>query len=774
MRPGDLLELGRLAGFFFALAMDISCALDPQIVASHCPSARSRRRPDRNVVVFQPASWLQESPLSPPTFPSAASPEESTGTLERQLLALRASEERLRQTFNQAAVGIAVVDLSYRFVDANQQMLSMLGYTLEEFRELTVIEVTHPAYQRTTQEQVRRMISGETSSYVHEKLYLRKDGTSVWSRTRVTLLRNAAGEPHLMVGTIEDITDRKLADDALREERRILEALNATGASIAAQLDLQALVQTVTDAGTQITGARFGAFFYNVINAAGESFRLYCLSGAPREAFEKFGILRNTALFNATFRGEGVVRSADITKDPRYGLMTPHNGMPEGHLRVCSYLAAPVISRSGEVIGGLFFGHPDVGVFTPRTEQLIAAVATQAATAIDNARLYDAAQREIASRERAEAALREADRRKDEFLATLAHELRNPLAPIRQAALISQSPTATEAQKRWSHDVISRQVQHMSLLLDDLLDVSRITRGTLELRRQPTELAAIVEAAVETARPAIDAKRHELLVDIPSAAVRFSADPLRLAQVLSNLLTNAAKYTDPEGQIRVGAGVSAGTLTVSVTDSGIGIPPQDIAGVFAMFSQVKSTQDRSEGGLGIGLALAKGLVELHNGTLEAHSRGVGFGSEFIVRLPLTHADRQSSQPASEQHGPRSSSRRVLIADDNRDAAESLAVLLRMDGHEVTLAYDGPQALAVLAHARPEVALLDIGMPGLNGYEVARRVRHGPLGHAVTLIAVTGWGQDRDKAQAREAGFDHHFTKPVDPVRLSELLRTEQL
>jgi len=754
--------------------MDISCALDPQIVASHCPSARSRRRPDRNVVVFQPASWLQESPLSPPTFPSAASPEESTGTLERQLLALRASEERLRQTFNHAAVGIAVVDLSYRFVDANQQMLSMLGYTLEEFRELTVIEVTHPAYLRTTQEQVRRMISGESSSYVLEKLYLRKDGTSVWSRTRVTLLRNAAGEPHLMVGTIEDITDRKLADDALREERRILEALNATGASIAAQLDLQALVQTVTDAGTQITGARFGAFFYNVINAAGESFRLYCLSGAPREAFEKFGILRNTALFNATFRGEGVVRSADITKDPRYGLMTPHNGMPEGHLRVCSYLAAPVISRSGEVIGGLFFGHPDVGVFTPRTEQLIAAVATQAATAIDNARLYDAAQREIASRERAEAALREADRRKDEFLATLAHELRNPLAPIRQAALISQSPTATEAQKRWSHDVISRQVQHMSLLLDDLLDVSRITRGTLELRRQPTELAAIVEAAVETARPAIDAKRHELLVDIPSAAVRFSADPLRLAQVLSNLLTNAAKYTDPEGQIRVGAGVSAGTLTVSVTDSGIGIPPQDIAGVFAMFSQVKSTQDRSEGGLGIGLALAKGLVELHNGTLEAHSRGVGFGSEFIVRLPLTDADRQSSQPASEQHGPRSSSRRVLIADDNRDAAESLAVLLRMDGHEVTLAYDGPQALAVLAHARPEVALLDIGMPGLNGYEVARRVRHGPLGHAVTLIAVTGWGQDRDKAQAREAGFDHHFTKPVDPVRLSELLRTEQL
>ncbi len=687
---------------------------------------------------------------------------------------LRASEERLRAMFNHAAVGIAVTDVSGRFVDANQHMLSMLGYTLEEFRGLAVSDITHPAYVRTTQEQVQRMVAGESSGYMLEKLYLRKDGTSVWSRTRVTLLRNAAGEPHLLIGAIEDITDRKLADDALREERRILEVLNATGAAIAAQLDLQTLVQTVTDAGTQISGAKFGAFFYNLINSAGESVPLYCLSGAPREAFEKFGIPRSTAVFSPTFRGEGVVRSADITTDPRYGQMPPHYGLPKGHPPVRSYLAVPVISRSGEVIGGLFFGHPEAGVFTQRTEQLIVAVATQAATAIDNARLYDAAQREIASRERAEAALREADRRKDEFLATLAHELRNPLAPIRQAALISQAPTATETQKRWSHDVISRQVQHMSLLLDDLLDVSRITRGTLELRRQPTELAAIVDAAVETARPAIDAKRHELLVDIPSAAPPFSADPLRLAQVLSNLLTNAAKYTDPEGQIRLGAAISAGTLSVSVTDSGIGIPAEDIAGVFAMFSQVKSTQDRSEGGLGIGLALAKGLVELHGGTLEARSRGVGFGSEFIVRLPLSAVEAQPSVRGTAQRAPRPSSRKVLIADDNRDAAESLAVLLRMDGHEVTIAYDGPQALAMLMQGRPEVALLDIGMPGLNGYEVAKRVRHATLGRGITLIAVTGWGQDRDKAQAREAGFDHHFTKPVDPGRLSELLRSGRL
>jgi PAS domain S-box-containing protein len=717
--------------------------------------------------------------LPPSNLPGAVHPADgdlpaANEVLERRAQDLLASEERLRMMFNHAAVGIAVVDLSYRFVDANQQMLSMLGYTLEELRQLTVIDITHPAYLRTTQEQVRRMVAGEISSYVHEKLYIRKDGTSVWSRTRVTLWRDAAGEPHRMIGTIEDITDRKLADDALREERRILELLNATGAAIAAQLDLQTLVQTVTDAGTQISGAKFGAFFYNIVNSAGEGFLLYSLSGAPREAFEKFGLPRNTPVFHPTFGGEGVVRSADITKDPRYGLIPPHYGMPKGHLQVRSYLAVPVISRSGEVIGGLFFGHPDVGVFTPRTEQVIVAVATQAATAIDNARLYDAAQREIANRERAEAALREADRRKDEFLATLAHELRNPLAPIRQAALISQVTTASEAQKRWSHDVISRQVQHMSLLLDDLLDVSRITRGTLELRRQPTELAAIVDAAVETARPAIDAKRHALAVEIPRSPVRFAADPLRLAQVLSNLLTNAAKYTDPEGSIRLSAAAVNGALSITVSDSGIGIPPEDIAGVFAMFSQVKSTRDRSEGGLGIGLALAKGLVELHGGTLEARSRGVGFGSEFIVRIPLTSPDAPQPGAALIRGALARSMRRVLIADDNRDAAESLAMLLRMDGHEVTVAYDGPQALALLAQAQPEVALLDIGMPGLNGYEVAQRIRQSPLGRHVKLIAVTGWGQDRDKAQAHQAGFDHHFTKPVDPTRLSELLRAGHL
>jgi PAS domain S-box-containing protein len=386
-------------------------------------------------------------------------------------------------------------------------------------------------------------------------------------------------------------------------------------------------------------------------------------------------------------------------------------------------------------------------------------------------KLHDSAQRELKSRERAEATLRDIDRRKDEFLATLAHELRNPLAPIRQASAISKAAAASEEQKRWSHDVIERQVHHMALLLDDLLDISRVTRGTLELRPQMTDLAPIIETAIETARPMIEAKRHALKVELPDEPARFAADPMRLAQVLSNLLTNAAKYTDPEGEIRLRATCSADTVTFSVADNGIGIPPDALEEVFAMFSQVKSAQDRSEGGLGIGLALAKGLIHLHRGTLEARSEGTGLGSEFIVKLPRRTLSSASGRPAALASQP-SVRRRVLIADDNRDAADSLAMLLRMDGHEVSVVHDGRQAVATIDSFRPEIAVLDIGMPELNGYEVARQVRQGRLGTSITLIAVTGWGQASDKARAAAAGFNHHLTKPIEPEALTRMLRSE--
>jgi PAS domain S-box-containing protein len=379
---------------------------------------------------------------------------------------------------------------------------------------------------------------------------------------------------------------------------------------------------------------------------------------------------------------------------------------------------------------------------------------------------------DISRLKQTEQALREADRRKDEFLATLAHELRNPLAPIRNAVQIMELATASEPQRRWGRQVIARQVRHMALLLDDLLDVSRITRGQLELKKDYVELASVIEAAVETARPLLESKQHALSVSLPASTVRLEADPLRLSQVLANLLTNAAKYTDAGGQIALTASLVDEGLVLSVKDNGIGLSPATIPGLFTMFSQVNSAIDRAEGGLGIGLALVKGLVALHRGTVEACSEGLGRGSEFIVRLPQTMVLARASGPAAtpilhEQVKP--IGRKILIADDNRDAAETLATVFALSGHEVTTAFSGPEALAAAARQRPHAILLDIGMPGLSGYEVARRIRLEAWGRRTILVALTGWGQEDDRQKAKAAGFDLHLTKPVDPADVSRVL-----
>jgi signal transduction histidine kinase len=364
--------------------------------------------------------------------------------------------------------------------------------------------------------------------------------------------------------------------------------------------------------------------------------------------------------------------------------------------------------------------------------------------------------------------LQEADRRKDEFLATLAHELRNPLAPIRQAAAITRLPQATEAQKSWSHDVIERQVRHMALLLDDLLDVSRITRGRLELRRGSNTLHEMIEAAVETARPLIDSRQHELEIVLPQASIRMQADPLRVSQIVANLLTNAAKYTDPHGRIRLLAALDADDVVIEVGDNGIGIAPESLPAVFDMFTQLRGTGDRASG-LGIGLALTKGLVELHGGTIAVRSEGGGQGSVFTVRLPRGEPPEAAPSPDDGVEPRAAAARRILVADDNRDAAESLAALLQLEGHEVTLAYDGADALLAYDRVHPQICLLDIGMPLRTGNEVAAEIRSRADGRGPTLVAITGWGQDADRHQALASGFDHHLTKPVDPAQLLRLI-----
>jgi signal transduction histidine kinase len=367
-------------------------------------------------------------------------------------------------------------------------------------------------------------------------------------------------------------------------------------------------------------------------------------------------------------------------------------------------------------------------------------------------------------------ALKEDDRRKDEFLATLAHELRNPLAPIRQATAIARAPGADPQRRSWALDVIDRQARHMALLLDDLLDISRISRGRLTLRPEPVELREVVQSALETARPLLERKKHHVTVHLPQQPLVLLVDAIRLAQVLSNLLSNAAKYTDDGGRIEVEGGRQGDDVVLRVRDDGIGLTEHSQEEIFAMFSQVSSALDRAEGGLGIGLALSRGLVSLHGGTLQARSEGLGRGSEFTVRLPGSVVV-SAGVPAAEPDGAEAArpGRLILVADDNVDALQTMATLLELEGHRVETAADGDKALAAAQALQPEVAVLDIGMPGLNGYEVARRIRSQPWGAGIRLIALTGWGQAEDVERARAAGFDHHVTKPVDLDALQELV-----
>lgn len=378
---------------------------------------------------------------------------------------------------------------------------------------------------------------------------------------------------------------------------------------------------------------------------------------------------------------------------------------------------------------------------------------------------------DIHARKQAETLLHEAERRKDEFVATLAHELRNPLAPIRNAARLLESHESSDPQLAWTRKVIDRQVRIMARLLDDLLDINRITRGRLELRRERVELAVVIDTAVETSRPLIDERCHALDIILPQEAVELDADPVRLAQIFSNLLNNAARYTEPGGQIRVTAQMQDDQVAISVRDNGAGISPDALPHVFEIFSQVTPALAQSQGGLGLGLSLARGLVELHGGRIEARSAGVGQGCEIRIHLPIApRTTAAPSQPSGTAPAP-GLKRRILVVDDLKDSADSLAALLTISGHEVHTAYDGEQAIEAAGRLRPDVILLDIRMPKLNGYQACRGIRQQEWGRRIQLIALTGWGQEEDRRRTREAGFDYHLVKPVDPDALEILLAT---
>lgn len=379
----------------------------------------------------------------------------------------------------------------------------------------------------------------------------------------------------------------------------------------------------------------------------------------------------------------------------------------------------------------------------------------------------------LADRERLQQDLLAADRKKDDFIATLAHELRNPLAPIRGAAALLRQPDLAGAQRNECLEVIDRQVGQMAHLLEDLLDVSRFTRGKITLRVEVLELAGVIAQAVEVARPMIEAARHRLTLDLPAESVWLEGDATRLSQIFSNLLTNAAKYSEPGGRIHLSARVADDRVTVEVADTGIGLAAEHLPLVFEMFSQVERAQSRSQGGLGLGLSLVKGLVAMHDGTISVHSPGLGQGSRFVVALPTVSAPTPVGDAGTEvpPPAPPVPLSRVLVVDDNRDVVTTLALVFELEGHEVRRAYEGEGALAVAREFRPDFVLLDLGLPGCSGYEVCRRLRAEPWGREPFVVALTGWGQEDDKRRTSEAGFDLHLVKPVLPEMLLELVRT---
>jgi signal transduction histidine kinase/DNA-binding response OmpR family regulator len=417
----------------------------------------------------------------------------------------------------------------------------------------------------------------------------------------------------------------------------------------------------------------------------------------------------------------------------------------------------PLMAR-GRTLGVLSLGMGHSGrTYSEADIALAEDLAGRAAIALDNARLYRKVQ--------------EQDIRKNEFLAMLAHELRNPLAPIRNAVEILLQRGATGTDFQWLSGIMQRQVRQLARLVDDLLDVSRITQGKIELQKELVNVAQVVSCAVETSRPLIEARKHQLSVQMPAEPLYVQADQARLMQILGNLLNNAAKYTEEGGHISLTAEQQGHEAVFRVRDSGMGIPPEMLSSVFDLFTQLNPSSDRSQGGLGIGLTLVRRLVELHGGTVSAYSAGPGHGSEFVVRLPALGADSARPSPFTRNGSvrPVKTRQRVLLVDDHLDGAESLATLLRLRGHDVHVCHDGPAALAATDCFNPEVVLLDIGLPGMDGYQVARQMRQKQAPQKPLLVAITGYGGEDDQVRSREAGFDHHLVKPVDLSALDKVL-----
>jgi PAS domain S-box-containing protein len=569
-------------------------------------------------------------------------------------------------------------------------------------------EYVHPEDRQRVRDAIRGAIETKGTFEIEYRVF-RADGTLGWAHSRAVPMLDADGQVTEWIGMASDITARRSAEAALANQRRMYEAILTNTPDLAYVWNLDHQFIYANEGLLKMWGRTWD-----------EAIGRNCLE----LGYEPW----HAALHDRE------IEQVIATRQPVRGEV-PFNGA--FGRRVYDYLLVPVIGSSGEV-------------------EAVAGTT-----------------RDVTERKQLESSLLDADRRKDEFLATLAHELRNPLAPIRNAVQLLKTGNPAEDTLRMAREIIDRQLTHMVRLVDDLMDVSRITVGQVNLRNEHTSLRRVLDDALEAAAPAIEAGNHRLQVDTPSEDLRLEGDATRLSQVFQNLLDNAAKYTPSGGTITLTAARVGDQIQVSVRDTGIGIASEMHPRLFELFTRVHPNDRIKTSGLGIGLSLAKKLVELHLGTIEVRSNGAGMGSEFIVTLPSpTVAAETAQNAASTGSGPRAkpeSMQRVLVVDDNCDAAESLGMLLEMEGFKVSVAYDGVGALAALESFEPDIALLDIGMPGMDGYELARRIRATPRGRNLMLVALTGWGQAEDKKRSADAGFDEHLTKPVDPEMLSRVI-----
>jgi PAS domain S-box-containing protein len=670
---------------------------------------------------------------------------------------LRDSEEQFRRAIVDAPIPILMHAEDGEVLQVSKAWSLLSGYAPQDVTTFDDwLARAYGARAAEVKADVQRMFQAREGTYDKEYTITTRTGEKrEWHVTASAPGRLRDGR-RFLVAMATDVTDRKRAE---RTARFLADA----SAALAALVDDRSTLQKL---------ARLAVPFFadwcavHVVGEDGAPHRLAVAHVDPskvelvREMYRRLGldgqVPRSVSRILRTGQPEIVPEITDA--------LLAETAKDEGQLRVLrelglrSYIGVPVRARD-KVVGVITFVAAESGRHYDATDLSVAEdLAGRAGIAIESARLYGE--------------LREADRLKDEFLAMLSHELRNPLTPIRNALYVMRQPHVDAAVQGRVRDMAERQVQHMARLLDDLLDVSRISRGKIDLRTEAVDLAALARRAAEAARPLVEERRHEITLEVGQAPVWVEADPTRLEQVISNLVNNSTKYTDPGGHIRLAVERDSTEAVVRVRDTGIGIAPDMLPRVFDLFVQAERRLDRSQGGVGIGLTLVRRLVELHGGRVEAHSEGLGKGSEFVVRLPALAAGRATGADGTADGGEvptPARPRRVLVVDDNEDAAESLATLLRLEGQEVRVAFSGAAAIEVAKEFLPQLVFLDIGMPGMDGYEVAHRLMELPQLAGTVLVAQTGWGQDDDRRRSQEAGFAQHLVKPTDPVTLRSLL-----